>query len=122
MALIGFIVLATVVPIFFALVVGGGRLAPVWNKVNPLSKVGIELRFGEQGIGAGQFEDPRAVVVDGDGNLYVADYSSGRVQSFDPNGQFRWLANLGDENYIQSLDVARDGSLLVVARGAPTPL
>ena len=118
LALIGFILLATIVPIIFAFVVGGGPLAPLWNQVDPLSPVGIELRFGESGIGAGQFDDPRAIAADGDGNIYVADYSSGRLQSFDRDGKFRWLANLGEENYVQGLDIARDGALLVVARGA----
>lgn len=118
LALIGFILLATVVPIVFALVVGGGPLAPLWSQVDPLSPVGIELRFGESGIGAGQLDDPRAVAADEDGNIYVADYSSGRLQSFDREGKFRWLANLGEENYVQALEIARDGALLVVARGA----
>lgn len=118
LALIGIIILATIVPIIFAFTVGGGPLAPLWNQVDPLSPVGIELRFGEQGIGAGQFDDPRAVAADGAGNIYVADYTSGRVQSFDSTGKFRWLANLGKESYIQGMDVARDGAVLVVARGA----
>ena len=48
LALIGFILLVTVVPVVFALVVGGGPLAPLWNQIDPLSPVGIELRFGEE--------------------------------------------------------------------------
>ena len=116
-ALIAIILAATIIPIFFAFVQGGGPLAPFWNQINPASKTDIELRFGEEGIGAGQFSDPRTVAADQDGNIYVGDYSSGRLQSFSPEGEFRWLANLGEDNYIQSLDIDRSGTLLVVARG-----
>ncbi len=112
-----FILAVTLIPVFFALASNGGPLAPLWNQINPTSPVGIELRFGEEGIGAGQMDDPRAIAADDQGNLYVADYSSGRLQSFDPQGKFRWLANLGDDNYVQALEIARDGALLVVTRG-----
>jgi DNA-binding beta-propeller fold protein YncE len=118
LALAIIVVLATVVPILFAFTVGGGPLAPLWNQVNPFSPVGIELRFCAEGIGAGQLDDPRAIAADSEGNIYVADYTSGRLQSFDALGKFRWLANLGEESYVQALEQARDGALLVVTRGA----
>ena len=117
LALIGFILLATIVPIIFAFVVGGGPLAPLWSQVDPLSPVGIELRFGESGIGAGQFDDPRPSLPMAMG-ISTRRLQQRRLQSFDRDGKFRWLANLGEENYVQGLDIARDGALLVVARGA----
>jgi hypothetical protein len=46
------------------------------------------LSFGGEGIGAGKFKDARNIGVDGKGNLYVGEYSGGRVQVFDANGQF----------------------------------
>lgn len=46
------------------------------------------LSFGSEGIGAGKFKDARNVGVDGKGNLYAGEYSGGRVQVFDANGQF----------------------------------
>ena len=117
-ALIVFVLMLTLIPVFFAMASEGGPLAALWNQINPRSSVSIELRFGEEGIGAGQLTDPRAVAADNDGNIYVADYSTGRLQSFDPDGSFRWLANLGEDSYVEALDVAGDGTLLVVARSA----
>ena len=76
-ALTVFILLVTFVPIFFAMAANGGPLAPLWNSINPTSPVGIELRFGEEGIGAGQMDNPRAIAADDQGNIYVADYSWG---------------------------------------------
>jgi DNA-directed RNA polymerase subunit RPC12/RpoP len=117
-AFIVFVLMLTLIPVFFAMAAEGGPLAPLWNQINPRSAVSIELRFGEEGIGAGQLTDPRAIAADEGGNIYVADYSTGRLQSFDPDGSFRWLANLGEDSYVDALDVAGDGALLVVARGA----
>ena len=42
------------------------------------------LSFGEEGTGPGMLKDPRAIGVDRNGNIYVADYSDGRIQIFDP--------------------------------------
>jgi outer membrane protein assembly factor BamB len=44
--------------------------------------------FGAKGIGAGLFEDPRFLGVDGSGNIVVADYTDGRVQVFAPGGKY----------------------------------
>ena len=55
----------------------------------------MEFRFGRDGIGAGQFKDARSVAVDGDGNIYAADYTGGRVQVFDSTGKFltQWMVD-----------------------------
>ena len=92
-------------------------LAPVISEVVPESFASAELQFGVEGIGAGQFNDPRAIAADRDGNIYVGDYSTGRLQSFDSQGVFRWLANLGEDQYIEALEVDLSGVLLVVSRG-----
>ena len=44
------------------------------------------LRFGEQGVGPGEFEDPRAIALDSTGRIYVLD--SGKVIIFDEGGSF----------------------------------
>jgi uncharacterized protein (TIGR03663 family) len=44
--------------------------------------------FGESGSGNGQFNEPRGLATDSRGNLHVADTKNGRIQVFDPNGQF----------------------------------
>ena len=44
--------------------------------------------FGGVGGANGQFRQPYSVAVDGDGNIYVADYGNDRIQKFSPNGRF----------------------------------
>jgi DNA-binding beta-propeller fold protein YncE len=83
------------------------------------------LEFGSEGSAPGQFEDAREITVDLAGNIYVADYNTGRVQKFDHQGNFlyqilveagsngTWLISdlaIGPDN---RLFVARVGDLLV---------
>ena len=49
---------------------------------NPIQK------FGEQGNGSGKFLTPRAVVVDTDGSMYVADTGNRLIQKIDAKGNF----------------------------------
>jgi streptogramin lyase len=63
------------------------------------------LSFGAKGAGAGQFDDPTALAVDRDGNIYVCDRLDGRLQKFDASGKFLWL---------QTLEGKRAGSLSLV--------
>lgn len=55
----------------------------------------VVLKFGSEGIGPGQFKDARTVAVDGEGRIYAADYTGGRVQVFDASGKFltQWMVN-----------------------------
>ena len=112
------IIAVTVIPIFFALAMTGGPVAAVWSQINPASFASVDLSLGEEGIGPGQFTDPRAVAADQEGNIYVADYSTGRLQSFDSQGGFRWMVNLGDETIVQSMDISSGDVLYVTAQGA----
>ncbi len=52
-----------------------------WNKTD---------QFGTHGTGDGQFDSPRDVAVDANGNIYVGDAGNNRVQSFTSAGTFRW--------------------------------
>ncbi len=45
------------------------------------------LRFGRRGAGAGEFNYPTWIAVDGAGHLYVTDALNFRVQSFDESGK-----------------------------------
>lgn len=49
---------------------------------------GAALSFGGLGAGIGKFQDPRAITVDSKGTLFVADYTTGRVQRFDELGNW----------------------------------
>ncbi|HYE95075.1 MAG TPA: NHL repeat-containing protein [Rubricoccaceae bacterium] len=75
------------------------------------------LRFGSEGTGAGRFEDARSVAVDGDGRVYVAEYSGGRVQVFDSLGRFQtqWMADT--DMPLRDLAADRNGTVYVVQRG-----
>jgi LSD1 subclass zinc finger protein len=109
---------AVLVSLYFAFGQNGVSLAPVLTEAIPASMASVELQFGAQGIGAGQLSDPRAIAADREGNIYVGDYSTGRLQAFDSQGGFLWLANLGEDQYIQALEADPSGVLLVVSRGA----
>jgi hypothetical protein len=86
------------------------------NRVIPAGFAEIDFKIEGEGIGPGQFNDPRTVAVDRERNFFVGDFDNGRIQSFDPQGQFLWVANLGD-TIIQSMDVAPDGLLYVTSDG-----
>lgn len=61
------------------------------QKLNPYATASPITRFGEEGTGQGFFDDPRAIAVDTQGYVYVADYGSGRIQRFDASGKFQNL-------------------------------
>jgi sugar lactone lactonase YvrE len=69
------------------------------------------LAFGSEGIGAGQFEDARSVAVDGQGRIYVGEYTGGRVQVFDPNGRFVTQFMVDTQAVLLDLDVDRKGTV-----------
>jgi hypothetical protein len=93
--------------LFFAK--GGGPAA-----ILPPAFASQTLAFGTEGIGQGLFEDPRSIGVDANGNITVADYQDGRVQTFDPTGKFLSGFSLASGNkkvYLGSMAVARDGKI-----------
>jgi hypothetical protein len=46
------------------------------------------LKWGSQGTEDGQFRYAQSLVVDGAGNVWVADYTNIRIQKFSPEGAF----------------------------------
>lgn len=81
----------------------------ILTKVNPkLSKQIVNqvptgfaretLTFGGDGTGPGLFQDARHVAVDGNGNVYVSDDKTVRIQKFDSSGKYvsGWV--IGDES------------------------
>jgi hypothetical protein len=93
-------------------------LAPAFKNISLAEFASYELTMEGEGIGPGQFTDPRAIAADREGNIYVADYMTGRVQSFDSQGSFRWLVNRGNKGIIRSMAIGSDGSLFLVSLGA----
>ncbi len=83
----------------------------------PAGLASVAFEFGSKGIGAGQFEDARSVAVGGEGNIYVGEYSGGRVQAFDSAGKFitQWMADR--DSALLNLAADRKGNVYVVQGG-----
>lgn len=81
----------------------------------------LALEFGGKGSGAGKFDDPRYVAVDPNGNIFVADYDSGRLQKFDPAGKFALLIQVEPDSngntYIQGMTADYRGNIYVSRGG-----
>jgi sugar lactone lactonase YvrE len=72
------------------------------------------LVFGAEGIGAGQFKDARSVAVDGEGRIYVGEYTGGRVQVFAPDGRFVTQFLVDTQPVLIELAADRKGRVYVV--------
>lgn len=72
------------------------------------------LRFGGEGVGAGNFKDNRVVAVDDEGKIYSADYHGGRIQVFDNSGKFltQWFLENKD-SYIRAMAASRNGTIYI---------
>jgi hypothetical protein len=71
--------------------------------------------IGDRGGGAGQFNKPRSVGLDGDDNIFVIDIT-GRVQKFSPTGEFllSWQMPETDKGKAKGMDTDRDGNVLLI--------
>ena len=67
--------------------------------------LGQPVVWGGPGTEEGQFNEPRDVAVDGEGNVYVADTGNRRVQKFDSRGEFLLAWNGGEEDFTEPLAV-----------------
>ena len=97
-------------PVSIATVPGGGT--------RPESSMAtVTLKFGGEGIGPGMFTDARSIAVDGAGNIYVGEYSGGRIQVFDSNGKFvtQWIVDA--RMPLRSLAADRNGNVYIVQSG-----
>ena len=72
------------------------------------------LKFGGEGTGAGKFKDNRAIAVDADGKIYSADFSGGRIQVFDANGNFQMQIMSDTSRTVDALAVDRKGNLFAL--------
>jgi DNA-directed RNA polymerase subunit RPC12/RpoP len=72
------------------------------------------FEFGNEGIGAGQFKDTRSIGIDGEGRIYVGEYTGGRVQVFDHDGKFITQWTVDPKKALLNLAVNRKGTVYVV--------
>ncbi len=77
----------------------------------------VLLKFGSEGIGPGMFKDARSIAVDGSGNIYVGEYTGGRVQVFDPAGKFITQWSVDPKMPLRGLAADRKGTVFVVQSG-----
>ncbi|MEW5928867.1 MAG: hypothetical protein AB1941_15505 [Gemmatimonadota bacterium] len=75
------------------------------------------LAFGSEGTGAGRFTDARSVAVDGQGRIYVAEYTGGKVQVFDSAGAFLTQWTTGSKMPLVDMEADRRGTVYVVQSG-----
>jgi sugar lactone lactonase YvrE len=82
----------------------------------------LTMAFGSKGDQPGQFDDARSIAVDIQGNIFVADYTTGRINKFDPQGNFLQLIQVNSTNgntdvYIFGIAADDLGNLYVAADG-----
>jgi hypothetical protein len=95
---------------------GGARTGDAANAF-----ASVALKFGEEGIGAGMFTDARSIGVDSNGNIYVGEYSGGRIQVFDSAGKFiRQWTTIDPKMPLRGMAVDRKGTVYVAQRGIIT--
>ena len=97
-----------------------GPDAPALPTFTPIAE--LLLKFGQEGEAEGQFDDPRFIAVDPGGNIFVGDYSGGRVQKFGPQGNFLMLINVpapdqGSDIYIRGIGADSQGRLYISRNG-----
>jgi DNA-binding beta-propeller fold protein YncE len=69
-------------------------------------------QWGEMGEAEGQLQRPLNIALDAQGNIYVSENSNGRIQKFDPNGNF--VAVYGPFDFPSGIAVDNEGYVYVV--------
>jgi len=78
----------------------------------------LALKFGSSGSGPGMFTDARNITLDPDSNIFVADYTGGRVQKFDATGKFISVGLVEGKLPVFALASDRRGRVNVAQGGA----
>ncbi len=103
--------------VFGVIILGAiGYFAFGFNPFGSLLFANKVMTFGSKGIGQGMFQDARAIGVDGNGNIVVADMQDGRVQTFDPKSKFISTFTVSDGGKsvsISSIAVTHDGKIYI---------
>lgn len=78
----------------------------------------LMTRYGDRNETPRKLKVPCGLAVDGEANIYVADYNNRRIVKLSPNGWFRCCYATNDSHLVmpQTLAVNQDGNLVVVDR------
>ncbi len=111
--IVGFVVLLIMVGVVGAVLLGAlsnsksSPFAGAQASPTPAGFAHVVLSFGGEGTAPGLFQDARHIAVDQDGNMYVDDYRTLRVQKFDPTGKYISNWNV-DENLCSNKSATLD--------------
>ncbi len=95
----------------------GGRPSTSSRTTTTPAFASLVLDFGSEGIGAGQFKDSRSIAVDGEGHIYLGEYTGGRIQVFDADGKFMTQWMVDPKMPLRQLAADRKGTVYVVQKG-----
>lgn len=89
-------------------------ILPFFSGENPI----IPAPFAKEvmSFSPGSFQDPRAIGVDGSGNIVVCDFNGGEIKIFDPTGNLisEFTASENTNNvYITSIAVSQAGEIYI---------
>ncbi len=100
----------------FVLLQPGAPLETLGARLNVFGPVRLVSSFGQSGSLPGQLTEPEQIAVDLQGNIFAADFSTGRISMFSPTGEFLRLWDVSDEEIvINALDVDQNGILYAAA-------
>ena len=102
-----FIVMGTLISLCVVYIVAVALIIPPKRHPQQL------LVFGEKGRAVGQLYHPTYISLDGQRNIYIADWNDGRINVFDGNGKYLRVINLGSGTNVLGLAVAPDGTIYV---------
>ncbi|KPL09296.1 MAG: hypothetical protein AMS26_23020, partial [Bacteroides sp. SM23_62] len=89
------------------------------NRIQKFDSDGVFImKWGTEGSGEGQFNNPEWIAIDTNGNVYVADTGNNRIQKFDLNGGFitQWGTEGSGEGQFDTplgIDVDTNGNVYV---------
>ncbi len=84
--------------------------------IEPSVSSPILVETGERGIGLGQLNFPGAVATNPEGEIFIADRDTKRIQKFTPNGVAENSWTITEDHVIFDMEVAADGTLYLLQR------